>query len=38
MSDPRSVFEARLVFKAQLVLVDPHYDELTVSLCVSQKQ
>ena len=33
-SDPRPVFEARPVFKVQLVLVHPHYDELMVTLCV----
>ena len=37
-SDPRPVFEARPVFKAGLVLEHPHYDELTVTLCISQKQ
>ena len=31
-SDPRSVFKARRV------LEHPHYDEPTVTLCISQKQ
>jgi len=37
-SDPWPVFEARSVFKARRVLEHPHYDELTVTLCISQKQ